>query len=159
MLIRTCNAMKTNHSDQLHVQHTTNAKYMKYMHLRYKILHGYKCEILKIYVRLNLINHFVGFISCQFACNLAFRNPIFRWESCKGSVWESVNKSSKVCNSAGPCNWLTACKSPKQAHVWSMQGSWRVTPTVALQDKSSSLARQLAHNSDSRLSQVARPSC
>ena len=29
-------------------------------------------------VRLNLINHFVGFISCQFACNSAFRNPVFR---------------------------------------------------------------------------------
>ena len=37
-------------------------------------------------VRLNLINHFVGFIPCQFACNSAFRSPIFRWESCKGNV-------------------------------------------------------------------------
>ena len=37
-------------------------------------------------VRLNLINHFVDFIPYQFACNSAFRNPIFRWESCKGSV-------------------------------------------------------------------------
>ena len=27
MLIRTCNAMKTNYNDQLYVQHTTNAKY------------------------------------------------------------------------------------------------------------------------------------
>ena len=27
MLIRTCNAIKTNHNDQLHVQHTTNAKF------------------------------------------------------------------------------------------------------------------------------------
>ena len=49
MLIRTCNAMKTNHNDQLHVQHTTNAKYTKYMHLGYKILLGYKCEVLKTY--------------------------------------------------------------------------------------------------------------
>ena len=37
-------------------------------------------------VRLNLINHFVGFIPCQFACISAFRNYVFRWESCKGSV-------------------------------------------------------------------------
>ena len=37
-------------------------------------------------VRLNLINHFVGFISCQFAYNSALRNLVFRWESCKGSV-------------------------------------------------------------------------
>ena len=49
MLIRTYNAMKTNHNDQLHVQHTTNAKYMKYIHLGYKILLGYKCEVLKTY--------------------------------------------------------------------------------------------------------------
>ena len=33
---------------------------------------------LEEYLRLNLINHFVGFILCQFACNLAFRNPVFR---------------------------------------------------------------------------------
>ena len=37
-------------------------------------------------IRLNLINHYVGFIPCQFACNSALRNPVFRWESCKGSV-------------------------------------------------------------------------
>ena len=30
MFIRTYNAMKTNHNDQLHVQHSTNAKYTKY---------------------------------------------------------------------------------------------------------------------------------
>ena len=49
MLIRTCNAIKTNHNDQLHVQHITNARYMKYVHLGYKILQGYKCEVLEIY--------------------------------------------------------------------------------------------------------------
>ena len=37
-------------------------------------------------VRLNLINHLVGFIPCQFACNLTISNPAFRWESCKGNV-------------------------------------------------------------------------
>ena len=47
MLIRTCKAIKTNHNDQLHVQHTTNAIYTKYLHLGYKILQGYKCEVLK----------------------------------------------------------------------------------------------------------------
>ena len=49
MLIQTCNAIKTNHNDQLHVRHTTNAKYTNYMHLGYKILQWYKCEVLKIY--------------------------------------------------------------------------------------------------------------
>ena len=33
MLIRTCNAIKDNPKDQLHVQHSTNAKYTKYLHL------------------------------------------------------------------------------------------------------------------------------
>ena len=49
MLIQTCNAIKTNHNDQLHVRYTTNAKYTKYMHLGYMILQWYKCEVLKIY--------------------------------------------------------------------------------------------------------------
>ena len=48
MLIRTRNAIKTNHNDQWHVQQTTNAKYTKYLHQGYKILQGYKCEVLKI---------------------------------------------------------------------------------------------------------------
>ena len=43
-------------------------------------------EPMTICVKLNLINCFVGFILCQFACNSTFRNPVFRWESCKGSV-------------------------------------------------------------------------
>ena len=50
---------------------------------------------------------FFGFIPCQFACNLALRNPVFRWESCNGSMWESVKKSSKVCNSTRPRNWIS----------------------------------------------------
>ena len=42
MLIQTRNVIKTNHNDQLHAQHTTNAEYMKYLHLGYNILQGYK---------------------------------------------------------------------------------------------------------------------
>ena len=49
MLIQTCNVMKTNHNDHLHVQHTTNVKYTKYMHLGYKILLGHKSEVLTTY--------------------------------------------------------------------------------------------------------------
>ena len=58
-------------------------------------------------VRLNLINHLVGFILCQFACNSTLRNPVFRWESCKGSVWESVKKCSRMCTKAGTCDWIS----------------------------------------------------
>ena len=49
MLIWTCNAVKNNPKDQLHVQHLTNAKYTKYLHLGYKILLGHKSEVLKTY--------------------------------------------------------------------------------------------------------------
>ena len=42
----------------------------------------------------------------KFSCNSAFRNPVFRWESCKGSVWESVKKSSRVCNQEEPRDWI-----------------------------------------------------
>ena len=38
------------------------------------------------FVRLNLINHFVGLFCDNIACNLAISNPVFRWESYKGSV-------------------------------------------------------------------------
>ena len=37
-------------------------------------------------VRLNLINHVLTLFRDKFACNTAFRNPVFRWESCKGNV-------------------------------------------------------------------------
>ena len=36
--------------------------------------------------KVEFIQSCVGFILCQFACNSALRNPVFRWESCKGSV-------------------------------------------------------------------------
>ena len=49
MLIWTRNAVKNNPKDQLHVQHSTNAKYKKYLHLGYKILLGHKREVLKTY--------------------------------------------------------------------------------------------------------------
>ena len=66
-------------------------------------------------VRLNLINHFIGFIPCQFACNSALRNPVFRWETCKNSVWESVNKCSKLCTKAGTRDWISQVARDWQA--------------------------------------------
>ena len=32
---------------------------------------------------------------------LAINNPVFRWESCKGSELESVKKCSRLCKEAG----------------------------------------------------------
>ena len=37
-------------------------------------------------VRLNLIIHVLALFRDKFVCNTAFRNPVFRCESCKGSV-------------------------------------------------------------------------
>ena len=68
---------------------------MMYMEPNEK-LQSYVIKFCGRSIRLNLINHFVGFIPCQFACNSAFRNPVFRWESCKGNVWERVNKSLRL---------------------------------------------------------------
>ena len=121
-----------------------------------------KINIRMFVVGCKVINHLVGFILSQICLNSAFRNPVFRWESCKGSVWESVKKKLKSVHSAGPLDWilrLAVGKLPKEAHVWSMQKSWSVALTRALQDKTSSLTKQLAHDLDSRLSQVARLSC
>ena len=39
-----------------------------------------------IFVRLNLFNHLLALFRAKFSCNSASRNPVFRWESCKGSV-------------------------------------------------------------------------
>ena len=37
-------------------------------------------------VRLNLINHVLALFRDKFVCNTALKNPVFRWESRKGSV-------------------------------------------------------------------------
>ena len=58
-------------------------------------------------VRLNLINHVLTLFRDKFACNTALRNPVFRWKSCKGSVWESVKKCSRLCSEAGTCGWIS----------------------------------------------------
>ena len=98
----------------------------------------------------------------KFACILAISNPVFRWESCKRSEWESVKKCSRLCKDAETCGWtrrwLATGKPPKLAHVWSMRRSWWVMPAVALQDKNFRLARPLARGLNSRLSPVARSS-
>ena len=54
---------------------------------------------------------------------------------------------------------LATGKPPIATHEWSVQKRWTITPTRALQDKKSSLAILLTRSLNSRLSQVARPSC
>ena len=43
----------------------------------------------------------------KFACILAISNPVFRWESRKGSVWESVKKYPKLCKEVGTRDWIS----------------------------------------------------
>ena len=33
----------------------------------------------------------------KFACISVISNPVFRWDSCKGSEWDNVKKCSRVC--------------------------------------------------------------
>ena len=42
----------------------------------------------------------------KFACNLAISNHVFRWEPCKGSVWESVKKCSRLCSEVETHGWI-----------------------------------------------------
>ena len=40
---------------------------------------------------------------------------MFRWESCKGSVWESVKKCSRLCSEAGTRGWISQVARDLQA--------------------------------------------
>ena len=51
----------------------------------------------------------------KFFCNLAISNPMFRWELCKGNVWESVKKCSRLCSEAGTRGWISQVARGLQA--------------------------------------------
>ena len=114
-------------------------------------------------VRLNLINHVLALFRDIFACNTALRNPVFRWESCKGSVWESVKKCSRQCSEAETrgldsrvARGLQAAKSCSRAEH---AGELNSHATWSTTRQKSRLAIKLARDLNSRLSQVARSSC
>ena len=104
-----------------------------------------------VVVRLNLINHFVGFIPCQFGCNSVHRNLVFRWKSCKGSVWESVKKCSKLCTEVGTRDWILRVACDWQA----ARGCTRVKHTEKLNHHASCSTTgqkvQTGHSISSRL--------
>ena len=67
--------------------------------------------------RVEFIQPCVSFISCQICLFSAIRYHVFRWESCKDYVWESV-KNSSVCAFkrilvTGSHKWLVTVDSPK----------------------------------------------
>ena len=88
-----------------------------------------------------------------FACNTALRNLVFKWESCKGRVRESVKKCSRLCSEAGTRGWilreargLQAAKSCTRAeHTGELNShaSWSTT------GQKSRLATQLARDLNS----------
>ena len=98
----------------------------------------------------------------KFSCILAISNPVFRWESCKGSVWERVKNCSRLCKETGTRGWILrvarGCKPPEWCTHAKHARSWRVTPTVALQDKSPKLARPFARGLNLWLNPIARSS-
>ena len=64
----------------------------------YRIAEGRDCKVEFIQ------SFFLALFRAKFTCNLAFRNLVFRWESCKGSVRESVKKSLRVCTQEESCD-------------------------------------------------------
>ena len=103
------------------------------------------------------------YFRAKFACISAISNPVFRWDSCKGSEWDSVKKYSRVYKKnrdswldlAGD-SWLQAARSCSCARH---ARSWSVTPTGVLQDKIEQLAIKLPRGWNSRLSQAASQPC
>ena len=63
-------------------------------------------------------------------------NPVFRWESYKGSVWESVKNCSRLCKETRTRGWILrvtrSCKPPKWCSRAKHARSWRVAPAIAL---------------------------
>ena len=54
----------------------------------------------------------------KFACKSIFRNLVFRWESCKGSVWENVKKKLKSVHLVGPRDWISQLASRQSWHTY-----------------------------------------
>ena len=88
------------------------------------------------FVKLNLFNHVLVLFRVKFACILAIKYPVFRWELCKDCVWESVKKIHVVCIQKSLAtrsyDWLMTSKSPK-CHTCEARkklkghDSWRTT--------------------------------
>ena len=85
---------------------------------------------LFVLIRLNLFNHVLTLFRTKFAYNLAIRYFVFKWELCKGSVWESVKKSPEVCNSRESRDWISWLASPQNGtrvkHARGVEGSWQL---------------------------------
>ena len=103
----------------------------------------------------------------KFACILAIRNLVFRWESCKGSVWESVKNFSSVYKEAGTRGWISrvacGCKPPDWSTRAKHARSWSVVPVVHYRTKvlgwPGRLLAAWTHDSTQSRGQAARTPC
>ena len=103
----------------------------------------------------------------KFACILAIRNPVFRWESYKGSVWESVKHCSSVCKEAGTHDWISrvahGCKPPDWSTRAKHARSWSVAPAIHYRTKVPGWPGRLlaawTRNSTQSRGQAARTPC
>ena len=72
----------------------------------------------------------------KFACILAISDPVFRWKSCKGSVWESVKNCSRLCKEIGTHGWNSWMARGYKPPEWCTRAkhakSWSVTLAVTL---------------------------
>ena len=60
----------------------------------------------------------VALFCAKFACILAISNPVFRWDSCKGSEWDSVKNCSRLSKEIGTRGWISQRTSRQNvAHV------------------------------------------
>ena len=75
----------------------------------------------------------------KFACILAISNHVFSWESCKGSVWESVKNYSSVCKEAGTHGWISRVACSYKLPNWCTHAkharSWSIVPAVHYKTK------------------------
>ena len=94
----------------------------------------------------------------KFACILAIRNPVFRWESCKGSVCESVWRIAPVCAKKQGLAGGLLLQAAKLKHTCQACQKLKRHASCSLQDKSSRLAKLFARGLNSRLNPVTRSS-
>ena len=60
-------------------------------------------------VKLNLFNHVLTLFRVKFACNLAIRYLVFRWELCKDSCVRECEENSR-CVHPRRVSWLASCQ-------------------------------------------------
>ena len=96
------------------------------------------------------------------ACILVIRNPVFRWESCKGSGVRECEELLKCVQRSRDSRLDLAGGSRLQAarlkHTCQACQKLKCRASCSLQDKSPRLARPFAHGLNSRLNPVARSS-